>query len=60
MAMLASGSGFYVTLGVGSDEVRIAYVLNCDGLTAVMECLKTGLAAYPRRIGLLNEQPKFQ
>ena len=49
--MLAPGSGFYVTPGLGSDEVRIAYVLNCDDLTAAMECLEAGLAAYPGRTG---------
>ncbi len=49
--MLAPGSGFYVTSGLGSDEVRIAYVLNCEDLTAAMECLEAGLAAYPGRTG---------
>ena len=49
--MLAPGSGFYVTPGLGSDEVRIAYVLNCDDLTTAMECLEAGLAAYPGRTG---------
>ncbi len=50
--MLAPGSGFYVTPGLGSDEVRIAYVLNCEDLTAAMECLQAGLAAYPGRSGV--------
>ena len=49
--MLAPGSGFYVTAGRGSDEVRIAYVLNCEDLTAAMDCLQAGLAAYPGRTG---------
>lgn len=49
--MLAPGSGFYVTPGRGSDEVRIAYVLNCEDLTAAMECLEAGLAAYPGSTG---------
>ena len=49
--MLAPGSGFYVTPGLGSNEVRIAYVLNCDDLTAAMECLEAGLAVYPGRTG---------
>ena len=49
--MMAPGSGFYVTPGLGSDEVRIAYVLNCEDLTAAMDCLRAGLAAYPGRTG---------
>ncbi len=47
--MLAPGDGFYATPGRGRDEVRIAYVLNCDDLKAAMNCLRAGLAAYPRR-----------
>ncbi len=45
--MMAPGSGFYSTPGSGCDEVRIAYVLKSDDLTAAMECLAAGLAAYP-------------
>lgn len=48
--MMAPGDGFYATDGLGSDEVRIAYVLNCDDLKAAMECLAAGLSAYPGRI----------
>ena len=44
--MMAPGSGFYATPGLGQDEVRIAYVLNCDALTAAMACLEAGLKAY--------------
>jgi aspartate aminotransferase len=44
--MMAPGSGFYATPGLGQDEVRIAYVLNCEDLAAAMECLKAGLKAY--------------
>ena len=47
--MMAPGDGFYATPGRGRDEVRIAYVLNCDDLKAAMHCLRAGLAAYPRR-----------
>lgn len=47
--MMAPGSGFYATPGLGRDEVRIAYVLNCDDLSAAMKCLAAGLAAYPNR-----------
>ena len=45
--MLAPGSGFYKTPGLGKQEVRIAYVLNTDDLKNAMECLKRGLEAYP-------------
>lgn len=44
--MMAPGSGFYATEGLGKDEVRIAYVLNCEDLKAAMECLKAGLKQY--------------
>ena len=47
--MMAPGDGFYATPGLGRDEVRIAYVLNCEDLKAAMECLQAGLAAYPRK-----------
>ncbi len=47
--MMAPGSGFYATPGLGKDEVRIAYVLNCDDLAAAMACLEAGLVAYPSK-----------
>jgi aspartate aminotransferase len=48
--MLAPASGFYVTPGLGSDEVRIAYVLNQDALQQAMNCLSQALKAYPARL----------
>ena len=44
--MMAPGAGFYATPGRGLDEVRIAYVLNCDDLSKAMDCLEAGLKAY--------------
>ena len=44
--MLAPGSGFYSTKGLGKNQVRIAYVLNKTDLKAAMECLKLGLAKF--------------
>ena len=44
--MMAPGDGFYATPGLGRDEVRIAYVLDCQELRKSMECLAAGLAAY--------------
>lgn len=44
--MYAPGGGFYATPGKGIDEIRIAYVLNCDDLTRSMELLKMALEKY--------------
>ena len=44
--MLAPGSGFYTTAGSGTQEVRIAYVLNLADLKNAMECLRRGLEEY--------------
>ncbi|MGI6310556.1 MAG: pyridoxal phosphate-dependent aminotransferase [Bacteroidales bacterium] len=48
--LLAPGSGFYVTPGMGKNEVRIAYVLNTDDLKNAMETLAEALKAYPGRV----------
>jgi aspartate aminotransferase len=48
--MLAPGSGFYTTPGSGTQEVRIAYVLNLDDLKNAMECLRLGLEQYPGKV----------
>ena len=48
--MMAPGAGFYATEGLGCDQVRIAYVLNCEDLKAAMECLDAGLKKYPGRV----------
>lgn len=45
--MMAPASGFYATPGLGTDQVRIAYVLNKDALEKAMDCLAAGLKAYP-------------
>lgn len=45
--MFAPGSGFYATPGLGRDEARLAYVLNCADLTRAIEILGEGLKAYP-------------
>jgi aspartate aminotransferase len=47
--MLAPGSGFYSTPGLGMQEVRIAYVLNIDDLRNAMTCLRKALEVYPGR-----------
>jgi len=45
--MMAPGSGFYATEGLGKSEVRVAYVLETQALKEAVECLRHGLMAYP-------------
>ena len=45
--MVSPAAGFYLTPGLGRNEVRLAYVLNLDKLNAALDCLEHGLAAYP-------------
>lgn len=45
--MLSPASGFYLTPGLGKDEVRIAYVLKEASLAQAMECLGAALRVYP-------------
>ncbi len=47
--MLAPATGFYSTPGAGSNEVRLAYVLNQDDLKKALTCLEKGLEEYPGR-----------
>jgi aspartate aminotransferase len=49
--MLAPGTGFYGTEGLGKMEVRLAYVLNVDAINQAMDCLEKALEIYPGRIG---------
>jgi aspartate aminotransferase len=44
--MIAPASGFYATPDLGTSEVRIAYVLNCDDLRRAVEVLRAALAVY--------------
>jgi aspartate aminotransferase len=44
--MLAPGSGFYITEGLGKQEVRIAYVLNSTDLKKAIKILKEALVVY--------------
>jgi aspartate aminotransferase len=46
--VVAPGSGFYVTPGLGKDEVRIAYVLHEGDLKKAVRILEQGLAAYAK------------
>lgn len=47
--MMAPATGFYSTPGAGSNEVRMAYVLNNDDLKKAMICLDEALKVYPGR-----------
>ena len=44
--MMAPGSGFYATQGMGRDEVRIAYALNIEDLKRAVVILEKALEAY--------------
>lgn len=48
--MLAPATGFYGTPGLGTQEVRLAYVLNTEAIHAAMDCLEKALEVYPGRI----------
>jgi aspartate aminotransferase len=46
--MLAPGSGFYNTPGLGKNEARVAYVLNNQDIDEAVNCLKFALEAYKK------------
>lgn len=48
--MLAPATGFYSNPDYGTDEVRIAYVLNIDDLKKAVKCLEAALLEYPGRV----------
>jgi len=47
--MVAPAAGFYSTPNTGTNQVRIAYVLNQEALTQAVECLEKALEVYPGR-----------
>lgn len=47
--MMAPATGFYSTPGAGSNEVRLAYVLNQNDLKNALVCLEKALQEYPGR-----------
>ena len=47
--MVAPGAGFYATEGAGSNQIRVAYVLNSGELKEAAAILKAGLQAYINR-----------
>jgi len=44
--MMAPAAGFYGSKGMGKNEVRIAYVLNCDSIKRSVAILKKALQTY--------------
>jgi aspartate aminotransferase len=48
--MMAPATGFYSTEGAGTNEVRLAYVLNKEDLKTAMICLEKALLEYPGRV----------
>jgi len=44
--MLAPAEGFYLTPGMGVNQVRIAYVLNQESLKRAVELIRLGLVKY--------------
>jgi aspartate aminotransferase len=47
---LAPGEGFYVTEGLGVDEVRVAFMYDAETLSRAMRILEAAVAAYPGRL----------
>jgi len=47
--MMAPGTGFYATPGLGKQEVRMAYVLNKEDIKKSVMCLGKALEIYPGR-----------
>ncbi len=48
--MMAPASGFYSTPGKGTNEVRLAYVLNRQEMARALVTIEKALEAYPGRI----------
>ena len=45
--MMAHGAAFYLTPGMGINEVRLAYVASEERLNQAMDCLEAALQQYP-------------
>jgi aspartate aminotransferase len=48
--MMAPAAGFYSTKGVGTKQVRIAYVLNQESLKRAVNIISEGLKVYPGKL----------
>lgn len=47
--MMAPASGFYASAGLGTNEVRFAYVLNTEDINNAMDCLEKALQEYAKK-----------
>ncbi len=47
--MLAPATGFYASMALGHNEVRIAYVINKEDLIIAAKCIEEALKVYPGR-----------
>ncbi len=48
--MVAPMAGFYATKGLGTNQVRLAYVLKEEDLKRALVCFEKALEAYPGRV----------
>lgn len=46
--MVAPAGGFYATPGLGKDEIRLSYCLNCESLKDAMDLLGMALVEYKK------------
>jgi len=53
---LAPGEGFYVTPGLGVDEVRIAFMYDAPTLTRAMKILDAAVEVYPGRLAAVGTE----
>lgn len=54
--MLAPASGFYATPGLGTQEVRLAYVLKIEDLKVAIDCLEVAIKSYPGRMPIRDNE----
>ena len=57
---MAPASGFYVTPGLGKNEVRIAYVLNKTDLDRALTILEKALEAYPKKSNAFSVKDEYR
>ncbi len=48
--MVAPLAGFYATKGLGTNQIRMAYVLKEEDIKAALKCLEVALEHYPGRV----------
>ena len=56
---VAPAAGFYLTPNRGQNEVRVAYVLNCEEIRAAVEILGQGLLVYQAKHASENSSSQF-